>query len=125
VTVTAGMPVLDDAVLADLLALDEDGTFLQDLFTTYLEQAESALKDIHDAVEDFDAGRLRRAAHYLGGASANIGAMKVAAACRELELARSGEAAAKALTTAIEHEAHVAAAAIRAAGAHLAIAENA
>jgi hypothetical protein len=78
-------PVLDPEILGSLLALDEDGQFVTGLFVTYFEEAAEALRDLRIAFDAVDVAKARRAAHYLLGASMNIGATSVADLCRNLE----------------------------------------
>jgi HPt (histidine-containing phosphotransfer) domain-containing protein len=77
---------LDPIILAELVALDDDGQFVARLFSTYFEEAGEALDQLQNALESMDARKLGRAAHYLAGASLSIGATAVASACRTLEL---------------------------------------
>ena len=75
----------------------------------YLEDAPPLMKTIRDAVERADADALRRAAHSLKSSSANLGAVRLARLCQELEhLGASGSvdgaAAALAADAAAEFE---------------------
>lgn len=74
---------LDRGVLKDLA--DGDDTFLQDLLTTYFDQAAETLNDLRSAAAAGDPVRFGRAAHKLKGASLNIGASVVARLCQRIE----------------------------------------
>jgi len=64
----------------------------------YLEDAPPLLETIRDAVGRADADALRRAAHSLKSASANLGAVRLMRLCQHLEhLGDSGSGAAAAL----------------------------
>jgi len=78
---------LDDALLTELREV-MGGAFAT-LVETFIADGERRLDEVACASVD-DA--LRRSAHALKGASANLGAVRLAAACGVLEsLARSGE----------------------------------
>lgn len=82
---------LDHALLQELKMLMEDdfGALLE----AYLEDSQRQIQDVSDAWEAGDLERLRRGAHSLKGASANIGAAALAALCSHLEeLAGGGDA---------------------------------
>jgi len=73
------------ASLRDLAAGDR--AFLDDLFATYLNQAEDVLAILRSALAEADRSGFGAAAHRLAGASLNVGALFVAAACRTIEMA--------------------------------------
>lgn len=88
-------PVLDEEALGEIRALDPQGTrnVLVRVIRVYLEEAPVLLRSLLGEVERADPVRLWQAAHALKTASANLGAARLAAACRELEaLGRSGRA---------------------------------
>jgi len=81
-------PVLDDATLADVRAsVGDDAEFVADLVRTYLSDGPTHLAAIADAVAADDAGALVRPAHTLKSSSATIGAMRISARARRIELA--------------------------------------
>ena len=80
-------PALDPAALEGLWELvdDDDTSFLEDLFGSYLVNVQESLAGIRSflVAGEFDA--IRREAHTLKGASGNVGAMVLSALCRQLE----------------------------------------
>ncbi len=86
------LPVLDEAVLDELLATTgDDRTFVEELVHTYLADAPALLEGITAAIGADDAAALVRPAHTLKSSSATVGAARLAGVARELELAgRSG-----------------------------------
>jgi two-component system, sensor histidine kinase and response regulator len=85
-------PVLDESVLDELLeSTGDDRAFVEELVSTYLADAATQVADIRTAVESDDAAALVRPAHTLKSSSATVGAARLAAVARELEMAgRSG-----------------------------------
>jgi HPt (histidine-containing phosphotransfer) domain-containing protein len=84
----ADVPVLDDAVVAELLeSTGGDEAFVRDLVSTYVEEASGHLDAMHDAVAAVDATLVVRPAHTLKSSSAAIGAMRLSAICRDIEAA--------------------------------------
>ena len=92
------LPLVDEAVLADLLAsTGDDPAFVRELLETYLAETPDQLAAIRAAIEADDAEALVRPAHTLKSSSATLGAMRLSALARELEMAgRSGSLAADA-----------------------------
>ena len=88
----ADVPVLDETVLDELRATTgDDAAFVRELVETYLADVPDQLSGITDAVGANDAAALVRPAHTLKSSSATVGAMRLAAVARELEMAgRSG-----------------------------------
>jgi HPt (histidine-containing phosphotransfer) domain-containing protein len=83
----ADAPILDEAVLAELLAsTGDDVTFVRDLLGTYLAETPEQLDAIGSAIEADDAGALVRPAHTLKSSSATLGAMRLSGLGRELEM---------------------------------------
>jgi HPt (histidine-containing phosphotransfer) domain-containing protein len=84
--------ILDRGVLADVQAsVNDDADFVADLVRTYLADAPSHLADIDTAIAADDAAALVRPAHTLKSSSATVGAMRLSARARRLEMAgRSG-----------------------------------
>lgn len=85
-------PILDNSVLAELLAsTGNDMAFVRDLVETYLVEAPAQVEGIAAAVAAADAPALVRPAHTLKSSSATMGAMRLSAVARRLEMAgRSG-----------------------------------
>ena len=85
-------PVLDHAVIAELSAsVEEDRSFVVELINAYLVDGPAQVDAIEAAVEADDAAALVRPAHTLKSSSATVGALRLAAASRDLEMAaRSG-----------------------------------
>ena len=85
-------PVLDEATLAELSAsVEGDRAFVVELINAYLADGGAQVDAIEAAVAADDAEALVRPAHTLKSSSATVGALRLAAASRELEMAgRSG-----------------------------------
>jgi two-component system, sensor histidine kinase and response regulator len=85
-------PILDESVLAELLATTgDDPAFVRELVQTYLGEAPGQLDGIAAAVGGSDAAALVRPAHTLKSSSATLGAARLSAVARRLEMAgRSG-----------------------------------
>jgi HPt (histidine-containing phosphotransfer) domain-containing protein len=84
-------PVLDESVLAELMETTGDAAFVRELIETYLADTPVQMDGIDKAVGADDADALVRPAHTLKSSSATMGAMRLAAVARELEMSgRSG-----------------------------------
>ena len=84
---------LDRAALDNIRALSRDAgdALVQKVINAYVGDTPRHLQALRQAMTTRDADSLRRIAHGLKSASANIGAARLAAACRDLEqLGRSG-----------------------------------
>jgi len=78
---------LDEALLAELRDVMADG--FDGLVETFIADGERRIDEIEHATAD---EALRRSAHGLKGASANLGAVRLSAICAALEaLARGGD----------------------------------
>jgi HPt (histidine-containing phosphotransfer) domain-containing protein len=87
------VPVLDESVLTELMrTTGDDAGFVRGLVETYLADVPDQLEGIADAVSGDDAAALVRPAHTLKSSSATVGAMRLAAVARELEMAGRSEA---------------------------------
>jgi two-component system, sensor histidine kinase and response regulator len=75
---------LDAAVLSGLRELG-DADLISELADMFLDDAESRLAALREALQSGDASALERAAHTLKGSSGNMGATKMAAMCAELQ----------------------------------------
>ncbi|MCG5513904.1 ATP-binding protein [Ectothiorhodospira shaposhnikovii] len=80
-------PLLDPRTLAELRSLNESTGhhLLIKVFQAFLDTAPSLAEQIKTAVAAEDAESLRRAAHALKSSSGNVGAMRLANICRQLE----------------------------------------
>jgi HPt (histidine-containing phosphotransfer) domain-containing protein len=88
----ATAPVLNERILDELRAsVEGDRAFVIDLVETYLSDAETQVADVEAAMDASDAEALVRPAHTLKSSSATVGAERMAALARGLEMAgRSG-----------------------------------
>jgi two-component system, sensor histidine kinase and response regulator len=86
------VPIVDERVLAELMAsTGDDIGFVRELVDTYLADTPTQLEAMTVAVDADDADALVRPAHTLKSSSATVGAMRLSAVARELEMAgRSG-----------------------------------
>ena len=90
---------LDVGVLAELRSsVGDDQAFVVELIDAYLSDGAEHLAAIDAAMEDNDAGALVRPAHTLKSSSATLGALRLSAVARQLEVA--GRTAAVGATTA-------------------------
>ena len=85
-------PILDEAILAELShSVEGDDAFVRELIDAYAADGASHLAAIESAGAGGDADALVRPAHTLKSSSATLGAPRVAAVARRLEMAgRSG-----------------------------------
>lgn len=90
--VAVDLPTLDSEILDGLMELADDGDdFVRDLYATWVDSYRKSLSGMNEARHRADGDALRRAAHALKGASANVGAARVAALCAELQEAGEAE----------------------------------
>jgi two-component system sensor histidine kinase/response regulator len=84
--------IVDERVLDELMAsTGDDIAFVRELVETYLADTPTQLDAMTAAVDADDADALVRPAHTLKSSSATVGAMRLSAVARELEMAgRSG-----------------------------------
>jgi len=75
------------SALDNIRALSRDGgdALVQKVINAYVGDTPRHLATLREAVEGMDAGSVRRVAHSLKSASANIGAARLATLCKELE----------------------------------------
>lgn len=78
---------LDERALAQIRTLQRPGmpNLLHKIIGMYLESSAKLFQQLQDAVAGADPEALRQAAHSLKSSSANLGATRLAALCRELE----------------------------------------
>jgi PAS domain S-box-containing protein len=84
---------LDQSQIELLRSLDEgDGAVLSQIIEQFLTQTEEGRAALIHGLERGDAPALQRAAHTIRGASANVGAVALAAVCAEIETHDSSSA---------------------------------
>ena len=84
------LPILDRAAVLERLGGDED--MLQTFLDLLLQQADTDLPKLTEAVQQGDAGRVEHLAHSLKGAAASLSAERVRQAAYQLEsIGRSGD----------------------------------
>ncbi|MGH3056488.1 MAG: response regulator, partial [Gaiellaceae bacterium] len=84
--------VLDASALANIRAIDEDGSVLVEVVQMYLDEAPRHVRALHAALNGGDPAELGRIGHAFKSASFNVGAKQVGEACRRLErLGKAGE----------------------------------
>jgi two-component system, sensor histidine kinase and response regulator len=83
-----GEPVLDHEVLDRIRALQRPGgpSVLARLITVYLQDAMTMIDGLGKALQQGDSAGLAEIAHGLKSSSANLGAGRLSAACKDLEL---------------------------------------
>jgi HPt (histidine-containing phosphotransfer) domain-containing protein len=77
------LPVLDKE--ASLVRLDGDTDLWNEIREIWMEDIRNLLAAVVTALEARSSDGLRRAAHAIKGASANVGAVRVAAVARDME----------------------------------------
>jgi signal transduction histidine kinase/CheY-like chemotaxis protein/HPt (histidine-containing phosphotransfer) domain-containing protein len=80
-------PVLDPGVLAGLHDLDRHGDGMRQVVETFIDGSITRIAELHRGIADGDAELVARTCHSLQGSSANLGALIMAALCRELRSA--------------------------------------
>ncbi len=97
--------LLDEAIVGSLMAVDDDGTLMDEVVATFLKIAPIRLAAIRKAAKG-NAAQLERAAHSFLGSCGNLGCRRMADLCARLEvLGRSGSTeGASELARALEEE---------------------
>jgi PAS domain S-box-containing protein len=97
--------LLDDAVIQGLIAVDQDGTLIDEVVGVFLRLAPVRLDALRNAARG-NAGQLERTAHSFLGSCGNLGCRRMADLCARLEvLGRSGSTeGAPELVRALEEE---------------------
>jgi PAS domain S-box-containing protein len=87
--ITSADEPLDAGVLAEMRAMDPKGEsgFFSRLTLKYMELSVTDLQSIREAIAASDAEGVSSSAHRLGSSSANLGALRVAALCKDMEAA--------------------------------------
>jgi len=76
---------LDQSVLDNIRAIDDDGTVLNEVIRIYLDEVPEHVAQLRAALAARDAARLAAVAHALKSASFNVGAPALGELCRRLE----------------------------------------
>ena len=86
-------PTVDLSVLTnfDEAQLDGEPDLIVELIDLYLEEASQLLAGMRQAVAKKDALPIKRAAHSLKGSSSNLGILKMALMCGEVEQMKSDD----------------------------------
>jgi signal transduction histidine kinase/DNA-binding response OmpR family regulator/HPt (histidine-containing phosphotransfer) domain-containing protein len=86
-------PTVDPSALEALRALQSPGApdIRERVIGLYLQQTPQQLGELKAALARGDAGSVARAAHTVKSSSANVGAVRLSALCRELESVAGGE----------------------------------
>ena len=87
VSLEPAVAVLDESVLAKIRALQQPGApnLQVKIINLYLQTSATSLEALRAAITGKDSDALYQTAHTLKSSSANVGAMRVAALCKELE----------------------------------------
>jgi len=100
--------VINRAALEKIRALSRErgDALVQKVIAAYVDDAPQQLRQLQDAIDGLDTGNVRRIAHTLKSASANVGAEALAAMCKAMEhLGRADTTeGADAILTDMEHE---------------------
>lgn len=80
-------PHLDDSVVRTLIDIMLDG--FPGLLAVFAGDAEGRLAELNASLAQRDSESVKRLAHSFKGSSCNMGAVRLAALCRELELSAS------------------------------------
>jgi HPt (histidine-containing phosphotransfer) domain-containing protein len=83
--VTGDGAALDSSVVGRLREIDGTGAVFERLVDTFFGLADERLADMRRAADAEDAAAMKRLAHDVKGAAANLGMVTVAAVCGELE----------------------------------------
>jgi HPt (histidine-containing phosphotransfer) domain-containing protein len=75
-----GIPVIDESVWNNLLAMERSGRpgAVQTIFSLYLSDSRRLILEIREAIQSGDAAKLNAGAHQLKSASAQVGALAAA-----------------------------------------------
>lgn len=105
---TAEPTIIDQSALAAIRALQRPGQpdILARILSQYLETSREMVERIRRAVQSNDAAELRAAAHRLKSSSAQLGAMALAADCRELEMIGASQVLDRATVVLSQFEPH-------------------
>jgi len=89
----ADLPIIDNEQFAVIrLAAEDSGPeFWQDLIDTFVREAEPRFESIQVACDARDLESLGRLSHFLAGSAANLGMLRLATLCRNIEHAVEGE----------------------------------
>jgi two-component system sensor histidine kinase/response regulator len=90
----AAVPILDQAILDDLRALDRagEGSFLRQIIGVFEQQASEIVEQLTAAASSGDTAQLAALAHKLKGSARTVGAVELGDQCERLEReTRGGE----------------------------------
>jgi HPt (histidine-containing phosphotransfer) domain-containing protein len=84
----ASAPTIDYSVLDNIRALQREGTpdLVGRLITLYVAEAASILNGLHHAFQEGNTQEIFKLAHKLKSSSANVGALRLSALLKDLEL---------------------------------------
>jgi HPt (histidine-containing phosphotransfer) domain-containing protein len=82
---SAGIPVLNQQAIDDIRELDDEGGLLAELTELFLQDAVQSVDQMQQAIANTDLQKLRQCAHKMKSGAGNIGAARVAEACKQLE----------------------------------------
>ena len=84
--------VLDSAILKNILSLQKNGAqnILKKLVGLYLESAPKLISELQVGIYQHNPAAVKNAAHTLKSSSANLGARKLSALCKEVEASAVG-----------------------------------
>ena len=86
------LPVLDMSQIEDLRGLDDgQGQLLASIADVYLQQAPKQIAELKAHISAGNFPGIAATAHSFKGSSGNLGASRVAAVCKHLEMAGKGQ----------------------------------
>jgi len=95
-TAAGGTPyedIIDSRALDNIRSLETENNpgILEKVISIYLQEAPDIIQELRRAIADEDFETVRRKAHYFKSGSANLGALKLAELCKELEFMGKGK----------------------------------
>ncbi|MHC5210154.1 MAG: Hpt domain-containing protein [Planctomycetota bacterium] len=82
---TTRTPALDPLALEEIRALDDDGTLVVEIIELFRSETPGRVTAVCEAFGRDDADGMMREAHALKSSSAQLGAHRLSALCREIE----------------------------------------
>jgi two-component system, sensor histidine kinase and response regulator len=83
----AESPIIDQAMLAELRAMDDDGSFLNDLIELFRTDTAAQFAKLEAELQKEDHEQARRTAHRIKGSAGSLGAKKMAGIASAIQLA--------------------------------------